>query len=43
MDLVKISSFEKKIISSLNDIPEDFDNNKKLSILYRAQRFFVLA
>ena len=33
MDLVKISSFEKKIISSLNDIPEDFDNNKKLSIL----------
>jgi serine/threonine protein kinase len=33
MALVKITSFEKKIINSLNDIPNDIDNNKKLSIL----------
>ena len=33
MALVKITSFEKKIINSLNDIPNDTDNNKKLSML----------
>ena len=31
--LVKTTSFEKKIINSLNNIPNDIENNKKLSIL----------
>jgi serine/threonine protein kinase len=31
--LIKTTSFEKKIINSLNNIPSDIDNNKKLSIL----------
>ena len=32
-ELVKTTSFEKKIINSLNNIPNDIENNKKLSIL----------
>ena len=31
--LVKTTSFDKKIINSLNNIPNDIENNKKLSIL----------
>ena len=32
-ELVKTTSFEKKIINSLNNIPNDIENNKKLYIL----------
>ena len=31
--IVKTTSFDKKIINSLNNIPNDIENNKKLSIL----------